>query len=136
MITRLMGKKSWISSIINEQFGLFFIILNHLITAEEISHWLTRIEDAICLFIRSKIVLLTLLISDFDGLISLNDGLCGKHILWMITIRRKITVHCPAIKTIDIKVRYVFFRFYGIIIFHVFVICFIVSLSDVRNSTS
>ena len=63
------------SNIINEQSEQF---LNHLITAEEFFHRLTRIEDVISLFIRSEIVLLTLLISDFDGLISLNDGLRGK----------------------------------------------------------
>ena len=67
------------SNMINEQFVFFFsIFLNHLITAEEFFHWLTRIEDVVSLFIQSKIVLLTLPISDFDGLISLNDGLCGK----------------------------------------------------------
>ena len=54
------------------------MFLNHLITAEEFFHWLTRIEDIMSLFIRSKIVSLTLQISDFDELMSLNDGLCGK----------------------------------------------------------
>ena len=36
------------------------------------------IEDVISLFIRSKIVLRTLPISDFDRLINLNEGLCGR----------------------------------------------------------
>ena len=44
------------------------------------------IEDVISLFIRSKIVLRTLPISDFDGLINLNEGLCGRLSLWYLTI--------------------------------------------------
>ena len=77
MITTLTGKVLDVEYN-KEQFGLFSIFPNHLITAEEFFHWLTRIEDVISLFIRSKIVLLTLPTSDFDGLISLNDGFCGK----------------------------------------------------------
>ena len=69
---------SWISDIVNQQFGLFSVFLNHLITAEEFFHWLTCIEDVFFLFIQSKIVLLNLSISVFDGLINLNDGLGRK----------------------------------------------------------
>ena len=70
---------------INEQCGLFSVFLNHLINAKEFFHWLTCI-DVISLFIRSKIVLLTLPISGFDGLISLNEGLCGKLSLGSLTV--------------------------------------------------
>ena len=66
------------SNIINAQLGLFSIFLNHLITAEEFFHWSTYIEDVISLFMLFKIVLLTLPIPDFDGLISLNEGLFEK----------------------------------------------------------
>ena len=70
---------------INEQFALFSVFLNHLITAKELFHWLTCI-DVISVFIRSKIVLLTLPISGFDGLISLNEGLSEKLSLGYLTV--------------------------------------------------
>ena len=73
-------------NIINEQFGLFSIFLNHSITGEEFLHWWTCIYDVIFLLIRSRIFLLTLLTSDLDGLIRLNEGLCGKLSLWSLTV--------------------------------------------------
>ena len=45
----------------------------------------------------------------------------------------KITTHCSTIQITHFKVRYVFWRFFRIIIFHVNVICFTVSFSNVRN---
>ena len=72
-------------NIINKQFGLFSIFLNHSINGEEFSHWWIYIYDVIFLLIRSRIFLLTLPISDLDGLISLNEALCGKLSLWSVT---------------------------------------------------
>ena len=48
----------------------------------------------------------------------------------------KIATHCQTIRIIHIKVSDKFWRFFKVIIFHVFVICFTVSFSNVRNSTS
>ena len=48
---------------------------------------------------------------------------------------RKITTHCSAIHIIPIKLQYIYWRFFRITIFHVFVICFTVSFSNVRNSS-
>ena len=70
----------------NEQFGLFSIFLDHLITADKFFHWSTCIKDKIYLFIQSKTVSLILPISVFDELLSLNDGLCGKLSLWSLTV--------------------------------------------------
>ena len=50
-VNEIDGEKSWILNVINEQFGLFSVFLNHLITAEEFFHWLTPIEDEISLII-------------------------------------------------------------------------------------
>ena len=79
-------QKCWILNIINEQFGLFSIFLNHSINGEEFFHWWTCIYDVIFLLIQSRIFLLILPISDLDGLISLNEGLCGKFSLWSLTV--------------------------------------------------
>ena len=65
---------------------MFSIFLNHSITGKEFFLWLTCIYDVIFLLIRSRIFLLTLLTSDLDGLIRLNEGLCGKLSLWSLTV--------------------------------------------------
>ena len=74
----IYGFKFHISKVINLEFDLFFLFLSHLNTDKETFQWLNCTKYVIYLFICSKIVLITLLISEFDELISLNDELGGK----------------------------------------------------------
>ena len=55
----------------------YLMFLNQLIASEVFFHWFTFVLLSSDLLILSKICILILLISDFDGLISLNDGELG-----------------------------------------------------------
>ena len=65
---------------------LFSIDLNQLITAVVFFHWLKLRFFAIVLSMRSRIFLLTLPISDFVGLISLQVNLFAKFGLWSLSV--------------------------------------------------
>ena len=58
------------------------MFLNQLMASEVFFHWFTFVLFSSDLLILSKICLLILPISDFDGLISLNDGELGNPSLW------------------------------------------------------
>ena len=80
-----MDKNFSISNTINEQLFLFFMFLNHFITAKEFLNWLTWIEGVDFLLILSNIVLLILLIFLLVVFIRLNVGLfttffCGLYL--------------------------------------------------------
>ena len=70
-------KASWVS------FGR---VWNHLIACDVLFHRLTLVAVITFLLILSKIFLLMILISDLEGLISLQDGLFMKSGLWSFNV--------------------------------------------------
>ena len=71
------GYKFSTSKFTNDDCFLLLMFLNQLIASEVFFHWFTFVLLSSDLLILSKICLLILPISDFDGLISLNDGELG-----------------------------------------------------------
>ena len=68
------GKKFSMSKFVNDDCFLLLIFLNQLVASEVFFHWFTFVLLSRELLILSKICLLVLPVSNFDGLISLNDG--------------------------------------------------------------
>ena len=66
-------EKFYTSKFTNDDCFLLLMFLNQLIASEVFFHWFTFVLLSSDLLILSKICLLILPISDFDGLISLND---------------------------------------------------------------
>ena len=72
-----------------------FMLLNHLEASEVFFHWFTFALLRSDLLILSKICLLILPISDFDGLMSLNDEELGNPYLRSFTeIKASISCNC------------------------------------------
>ena len=71
------------------------MFLNQIMVSEEFSYWFTFVLLSSDLLILSKICLLILPISDFDGLISLNDGEFGNPSLRSFTkIKASVSCNC------------------------------------------
>ena len=71
------------------------MFLNQIMVSEEFSYWFTFVLLSSNLLILSKICLLILPISDFDGLISLNDGEFGNPSLRSFTkIKASVSCNC------------------------------------------
>ena len=66
-------EKFYTSKFTNDDCFLLLMFLNQLMASEMFFHWFTFVLLSSDLLILSKICLLILPISDFDGLISLND---------------------------------------------------------------
>ena len=71
----------------NEWFALFGIFLYQSITDCVLFHWLTFVAAITLRFILSRICLLMMPMSDFDGFMSLDFGLLLKLGLWSFKVR-------------------------------------------------
>ena len=79
----------------NVWLGLFLMELNQLITEFEFFHWLTLSFSLRRLLMLSKMTLLTLPSSLFDGLIRRHLGLDSKLSLWSLFLWRHFDQNCP-----------------------------------------
>ena len=70
----------------NEWSSLFSMLLNQFRTAQVFFHWVKPSLLTMLVFIRSRICLLTLPISDLAGLIRQQVGLLAKFGLWSLRV--------------------------------------------------
>ena len=83
------------SKFTNDDCFLLLMFLNQLMASEVFFHWFTFVLLSRGLLSLSKIHLLILPISDFDGLISINDGEFGNRSLRSFTtIKTSVSCNC------------------------------------------